>query len=46
MTLIAGPVTLPTPPGVERVDVETALEMAAAVDAGSVAPFPDAEPLE
>jgi len=33
VTLIAGPVTLPTPPGVTRVDVETALEMAAAVDA-------------
>lgn len=33
VTLIAGPVTLPTPAGVERVDVETALQMAAAVDA-------------
>ena len=33
VTLIAGPVTLATPPGVERVDVETALQMAAAVDA-------------
>jgi phosphopantothenoylcysteine decarboxylase/phosphopantothenate--cysteine ligase len=33
VTLIAGPVTLPTPPGVRRVDVETAREMAAAVDA-------------
>ena len=33
VTLVAGPVTLPTPPGVTRIDVETALEMAAAVDA-------------
>lgn len=33
VTLIAGPVTLPTPAGVDRIDVETALEMAAAVDA-------------
>jgi phosphopantothenoylcysteine decarboxylase/phosphopantothenate--cysteine ligase len=33
VTLIAGPVSLATPPGVERVDVETALQMAAAVDA-------------
>jgi len=33
VTLVAGPVTLPTPEGVDRVDVETALEMAAAVDA-------------
>lgn len=33
VTLIAGPVTLETPPGVTRVDVETAREMAAAVDA-------------
>lgn len=33
VTLIAGPVTLPTPAGVDRVDIETALEMAAAVDA-------------
>lgn len=33
VTLVAGPVTLPTPAGVDRVDVETALEMAAAVDA-------------
>ncbi len=32
VTLIAGPVALPTPRGVERVDVETAREMAAAVD--------------
>jgi phosphopantothenoylcysteine decarboxylase / phosphopantothenate---cysteine ligase len=29
--LVAGPVSLPTPPGVERVTVETALEMQAAV---------------
>ncbi len=33
VTLIAGPVTLPTPPGCTRIDVETAREMAAAVDA-------------
>jgi len=33
VTLVAGPVHLPTPPGVERIDVETALEMAEAVDA-------------
>ncbi len=33
VTLVAGPVSLPTPPGVTRVDVETAREMAAAADA-------------
>jgi len=33
VTLVAGPVTLATPPGVTRIDVETALQMAAAVDA-------------
>ena len=33
VTLVAGPVTLATPPGVERVDVESAAEMAAEVDA-------------
>ena len=33
VTLVAGPVALPTPAGVSRVDVETALQMAAAVDA-------------
>ena len=33
VTLVAGPVTLATPPGVIRVDVESAREMAAAVDA-------------
>jgi phosphopantothenoylcysteine decarboxylase/phosphopantothenate--cysteine ligase len=33
VTLVSGPVTLSTPPGVARVDVETAREMAAAVDA-------------
>jgi phosphopantothenoylcysteine decarboxylase/phosphopantothenate--cysteine ligase len=33
VTLVAGPVTLPTPAGVTRFDVETAREMAAAVDA-------------
>ncbi|NCH72305.1 bifunctional phosphopantothenoylcysteine decarboxylase/phosphopantothenate--cysteine ligase CoaBC [Cronobacter dublinensis] len=31
VTLVAGPVTLPTPAGVERIDVESALEMEAAV---------------
>ena len=34
VTLIAGPVSLATPPGVTRVDVETAEEMANAVFAG------------
>ncbi len=33
VTLIAGPVTLDTPPGVTRIDVQTAREMAAAVEA-------------
>jgi phosphopantothenoylcysteine decarboxylase/phosphopantothenate--cysteine ligase len=33
VTLIAGPVDLPTPAGVTRIDVETAREMAAAVEA-------------
>jgi phosphopantothenoylcysteine synthetase/decarboxylase len=33
VTLIAGPVTLETPPGVTRIDVETAVEMEAAVRA-------------
>lgn len=33
VTLVAGPVNLPTPPGVRRVDVESAREMAAAVEA-------------
>ncbi len=33
VTLVAGPVALPTPVGVVRVDVETAREMAAAVEA-------------
>lgn len=33
VTLIAGPVTLATPPATDRVDVLTAAEMAAAVDA-------------
>lgn len=33
VTLVSGPVNLPTPPGVTRVDVESAREMAAAVDA-------------
>jgi phosphopantothenoylcysteine decarboxylase/phosphopantothenate--cysteine ligase len=32
VTLVAGPVTLPTPPGVTRIDVETAQAMAAAVE--------------
>ncbi len=33
VTLIAGPVHLPTPPGVHRIDVETARQMAHAVEA-------------
>ncbi len=33
VTLIAGPVSLATPPGVARINVETARQMAAAVDA-------------
>ncbi len=33
VTLVAGPVALATPPGVDRVDVESAREMAAAVKA-------------
>lgn len=33
VTLVSGPVNLQTPAGVDRVDVESALEMAAAVDA-------------
>ncbi len=32
VTLVAGPVALATPPGVERIDVESAREMAAAVE--------------
>lgn len=32
VTLVSGPVALPTPPGVTRVDVETAQEMLAAVE--------------
>lgn len=31
VTLVAGPSSLPTPPGISRIDVETALEMHAAV---------------
>ena len=31
VTLVAGPVTLATPPGIERIDVETAAQMADAV---------------
>lgn len=33
VTLVAGPVALPTPAGVDRVDVETAMQMAQAVQA-------------
>ncbi|MFT3966642.1 MAG: bifunctional phosphopantothenoylcysteine decarboxylase/phosphopantothenate synthase [Sphingobium sp.] len=33
VTLVAGPVSLPTPPGVTRIDVQTAREMLAAVEA-------------
>lgn len=32
VSLIGGPVSLPTPPGVDRIDVETALQMADAVE--------------
>lgn len=32
VTLVAGPVSLPTPPGVTRIDVESAREMAASVE--------------
>jgi phosphopantothenoylcysteine decarboxylase / phosphopantothenate---cysteine ligase len=32
VTLVAGPVTLPTPPGVRRINVETAREMLAAAE--------------
>lgn len=32
VTLIAGPVSLPTPPGVRRVDVESAVQMGRAID--------------
>ena len=32
VTLVTGPVTLPTPAGVDRIDVQTAREMASAVD--------------
>lgn len=32
VTLVSGPVNLPTPPGVTRIDVETARQMAAAVN--------------
>ena len=35
VTLISGPVSLPTPPFVQRIDVTTALEMEAAVQAGA-----------
>ncbi|HVR90713.1 MAG TPA: bifunctional phosphopantothenoylcysteine decarboxylase/phosphopantothenate synthase [Novosphingobium sp.] len=31
VTLVSGPVALPTPPGVDRIDIESAREMAAAV---------------
>jgi phosphopantothenoylcysteine decarboxylase/phosphopantothenate--cysteine ligase len=33
VTLVAGPVALPTPPGVDRIDVETTQQMQAALDA-------------
>jgi len=33
VTLVSGPVHLPTPPGVDRIDVQTAVEMADAVKA-------------
>ena len=31
VTLVSGPVSLPTPPGVDRIDIESAADMAAAV---------------
>jgi phosphopantothenoylcysteine decarboxylase / phosphopantothenate---cysteine ligase len=37
VTLVAGPVTLPTPPGVRRVDVGTALEMERATNSAAAA---------
>ncbi len=56
VTLIAGPVALPTPRGVERVDVTTAAEMHAAVEraidadvfimAAAVADFTPAHPVD
>lgn len=56
VTLIAGPVALPTPPGVERIDVESAAEMHAAalarapesdifIGCAAVADYRPAEPL-
>ena len=39
VTLIAGPVTLESPEGIRRVDVETALEMLSAVEKN----LPDAD---
>jgi phosphopantothenoylcysteine decarboxylase/phosphopantothenate--cysteine ligase len=41
VTLVAGPVALPTPPGVERIDVETAAEMERAVALSAAAPRAD-----
>ena len=41
VTLIAGPVSLATPPGVKRVDVVSAREMFAAVKAAAGAPSPE-----
>lgn len=35
VTLVSGPVSLPTPPFVQRIDVTTALEMEAAVQNGA-----------
>ena len=35
VTLVSGPVSLPTPPFVQRIDVGTALEMEAAVQNGA-----------
>ncbi len=57
VTLIVGPVALPTPPGVTRVDVQTAVEMQAAVEqaadgsdviimAAAVADYAPAEPAQ
>jgi len=57
VTLVAGPVQLPTPPGVERIDVETAAQMHAAtlarvaeadifIGTAAVADYAPAEPAD
>ncbi|MEO8178128.1 MAG: bifunctional phosphopantothenoylcysteine decarboxylase/phosphopantothenate--cysteine ligase CoaBC [Deltaproteobacteria bacterium] len=45
VTLIAGPVSLPTPVGVARVDVRSALDMQAALRRGLAAPAPAVDAL-